>query len=386
MKLKVVFPLFWGAPAGALAKTKARLSQENHGLQPALAALLQRADAALKDAPPHVTQKTKRIPGAKPNDYVSLAPYFWPDPSKPDGLPYLRRDGQVNPETRSAEYTDLRRLERLAQSVEALTLAFYFTGKSAYGEKATHYLKVWFLDPTTRMNPHLDFGQGVPGESTGRPAGVIEGGNLVTAIDCAGLLMGAPGWGENEATALKAWAKQYLTWLRTSKMGQGEGASKQNHGTLYDGQVVRLALVVGDKKLAKEVCEAVKEKRITVQILPDGSQPLELTRTKALSYSRLNLLGLMHLAMLAESVGVDLWRFESPRGGSIRKALDFLVPYLQTPPKKWPYEQITKVAIDDFSPLLRQASQVYKESAYEQLFKESPAARAQLFHLLHPSN
>lgn len=32
------------------------------------------------------------------NDYVSLARYFWPDPNTPNGLPYIRRDGHVNPE------------------------------------------------------------------------------------------------------------------------------------------------------------------------------------------------------------------------------------------------------------------------------------------------
>ena len=27
---------------------------------------------------------------------MSQAPYFWPDPSKPGGLPYIRRDGERN--------------------------------------------------------------------------------------------------------------------------------------------------------------------------------------------------------------------------------------------------------------------------------------------------
>ena len=28
----------------------------------------------------------------------SVGPYWWPDPSKPDGLPYIRKDGHKNPE------------------------------------------------------------------------------------------------------------------------------------------------------------------------------------------------------------------------------------------------------------------------------------------------
>ena len=30
-----------------------------------------------------------------PNDFYSNGDYWWPDPSKIDGLPYINRDGQV---------------------------------------------------------------------------------------------------------------------------------------------------------------------------------------------------------------------------------------------------------------------------------------------------
>jgi len=39
---------------------------------------------------------------------------------------------------------------------------------------------------------------------------------------------------------------------------------------------------------------------------------------------------------------VDLWNFETSDGRSIRKGLDFLLPYVQGK-KKWEYQQITSL-------------------------------------------
>ena len=48
---------------------------------------------------------------------------------------------------------------------------------------------------------------------------------------------------------------------------------------------------------------------------------------------------LCQLAVLGEKLGVDLWHHESPKGGSIPKAVEFLVPYWKGE-KKWTWQQI----------------------------------------------
>ena len=65
------------------------------------------------------------------------------------GLPYIRRDGEINPERNN---TDRPQLSGLIDNVRALTLAWYFSGKNAYAEKAAELLRVWFLDEETLMN------------------------------------------------------------------------------------------------------------------------------------------------------------------------------------------------------------------------------------------
>ena len=71
-----------------------------------------------------------------------------------------------------------------------------------------------------------------------------------------------------------------------------------NHGSAYDAQVASFAIFTGQDSVAEMILDSVKLKRIEPQIMADGSQPHELKRTKALSYSSFNLI---HLCYFLES-------------------------------------------------------------------------------------
>jgi hypothetical protein len=163
--------------------------------------------------------------------------------------------------------------------------------------------------------------------------------------------------------------------MQTSDIGRDESDSENNHGTFYDVQVASYALFLDRPEVAREVVEAAKEKRIARQIEPEGSQPLELERTKAFSYSVGNLAGLMSLARVGEHVGVDLWRYETADGRSIRRALDYLTPY-GLGQKKWPYQQINGFDASIYYPLLRVAAVKYPDAPYRELAAKIPAVDA----------
>lgn len=55
------------------------------------------ADAATGRGPYSVVDKAAPAASGDPHDYLSLAPYWWPDPDAPDGLPHIRRDGLFFP-------------------------------------------------------------------------------------------------------------------------------------------------------------------------------------------------------------------------------------------------------------------------------------------------
>ena len=50
------------------------------------------------------------------------------------------------------------------------------------------------MDEKKRMNPHLNYAQGIPGRCPGRGVGIVDSANLVELIDAIGLLESSPSW------------------------------------------------------------------------------------------------------------------------------------------------------------------------------------------------
>jgi hypothetical protein len=374
---------FFGARPGALEKAKAA-APNDESVAKALKKLITDADKALAVVPPSVMQKTKVPPSGDKHDYMSIAPYYWPNPATKDGLPYQRKDGKVNPESREEAANDTLRARLVGTTVETLALGYYFTGDEKYAEHAAKVLRTWFLDPATKMTPHFRFAQAVPGVNDGRGTGILEARGLADAADAAILLVGSKHWSAADQQALLAWGSAYFEWLTTSKNGQDEHAAKNNHGTWYDVQAVKWALVLGRMDKAKEICAEAITRRIGVQIQPDGKQPLELSRTASFSYSCFNLRALSALAGLGEHAGVDLWKHRSTDGRSLVAALDFLVPYLGKNPKPWTMQQIHESNDDDVLPVLRAAAIATGDARYESLLKEYSDHRSKRLQLLAP--
>ena len=364
----------------ALELTRSRVRAGDPQLAPALARLRSEAQRALATGVLSVTTKPATPPSGDKHDYMSQAPYFWPNPDTPNKLPYVRRDGERNPEILTIADHDA--LAELVSATETLALAYHLFGDDAYAAKAADLLRGWFLDPVLCMNPHLQYGQAIPGLSEGRGIGIIDTAGLPRLVDAAGLLAGSRAWSVEDQQGLALWFEHYLNWLRESGHGREEGAATNNHGTYYDAQVASLALFLGRQELAAQVLTESCRKRIAAQIEPDGRQPRELERTRAWSYSVMNLRGLFWLAALGERCGVDVWGYQTTDGRSLRKALEWLAPFAAGKP--WPHPQIGTWSPKDLAPLLRQAAVHYRERRFEELIAGSaalaPDDRVQLTH------
>lgn len=364
----VTAPKVFSLDGQHLIATRQRLREGDKQLKNAVGQLEREARSALKQKPLSVTDKSQMPPSGDKQDYMSQAPYFWPDPKSATGLPYIRYDGRRNQEI--YKIPDHRNFSRLMETVETLGLAYFYTGNEAYAVKASELLRVWFLNPSTRMNPNLEFAQAVPGVNTGRGIGLIETAGLPAVVDAIGLLADSQAWTDADQHGMEEWFSKFLQWMRESKHGRQEAAAKNNHGTYYDVQVVSLALFTGQREFASNVIASACTNRIARQIEPDGRQPLELDRTKSWGYSVMNLRGLMHLADLGKNVGADLWRYQTEDGRGLRKAVDYLLPYASRK-EKWPHQQIDGWSPQDAYPVLQRAAVEYRDVRY--LISESGA-------------
>ena len=285
---------------------------------------LNSAKALLDLSPVTVISKPENSLVSNPRTYLSMACYWWPDPNSQDGTPYIRKDGKVNPETRS-DKSDLPKMIEMAQRVETLTNAYKMSGEEEFANKAIEQLLTWFVDDNTAMYPHLEHAQMVKGRNSGRSYGVIDTWWLVRVIESIPELRNSDYWSDEIELGLRAWFTHYLNWLRNSDFGQTEMQSKNNHGTWYDLQVVTFARFVNQNDFAVHHLEEVTRSRIARQITLSGRQKYETRRPRPLHYSIYNLSGLMKLVLHGKELGVDLKNNNRWFSGSLEDALDYLI-------------------------------------------------------------
>ncbi len=299
--------------------------------------LITRADAALAHRPGSVMDKTTIPPSGNRHDYLSIAPYWWPDPAS-SKAPYVRRDGEVNP-ARDGDGYDRTTIGRMSGDVQALGLAYYYSDDPRYAAKAAQLIRTWFLDPATAMNPNANFAQAVRGREDGRAEGVLDTNAFQPVIDTIGLIMPANVLTPTENKALEAWFGRYVDWMQTSRNGKAEQAAKNNHGIWFDAQITQYALFARRTDVARRTIDAFPTRRIAAQFEPDGRLPAELARTRSFHYSIYALTPAYDVADLAACLGKDLWNYHDTKGRGLRTATDFLARY-RGQIAAWPYKEI----------------------------------------------
>lgn len=334
----------------------------------AYATLMQAAEAALADGPYTVTDKRLLPPSGDRHDYISLAPYWWPDPRKGEEAPYVRRDGEFNPE-RLTDRFDVADLDAMSTDVETLALAYYYSGDARFADRAALLLRTWFMDPETRMNPRLDYAQMVPGRENGRAEGIMDTHRLARVVEAIGLLAPSGTITPGEQAALEGWFGAYVDWLLTSANGREEGDKANNHSIWYDSQVMHFALFARKPEVARQIAVSFPERRIARQFEPDGRLPEELTRTRTLHYSIFALMAGYDVADLAGCVGVDLWDWQDAEGRGLKTATLFLAPYSGRE-DEWPLGEI-ETPREELSVLLTRAQLNWRDPA---LAPKRPAA------------
>ena len=155
------------------------------------------------------------------------------------GLPWASHDGYPRDADTTGKYLkgDRPRADGVTLNTAALALAWWFSsaaGTSAgaghkYLERAAFLLRVFFLDPKTRMNPNMNYAQGVPGRFDGGVGGTVDFGRLWMLLDAVRLI-------ETSPTETSPWTKSdrdgFRTWLTAMLEGGWALQTVNKRGTL----------------------------------------------------------------------------------------------------------------------------------------------------------
>jgi hypothetical protein len=296
-------------------------------------ALRRNAALALKAGPWSVTTHRPTNVDAGPNDYYSEGPYWWPDPKDPKA-PYIRKDGERNPERFMGNRTDLG---NMCSAVLALGMGAWMLGDKACGDHAASVLSTWFVDPKTRMNPNLEYGQAVRGHNTGRGTGLIDTVSMIHTAQGVWLLERADMLDAGIAGGVRQWFTAFTKWMTTSAKGLDEKKSGNNHMTWWTAQVAAYATLTSDNATLAMAWDHFRT-ALLGEIQPDGSCPREEGRTNSLGYSAMNLDAFATVCRIAQTHGVDLW-------APVARAFHYLTPFI-VHPETWKKQQISKFSND----------------------------------------
>ncbi len=294
--------------------------------------IIRLADMYMSETPVTVTSFSSERSMGGIHDFYSEGDYWWPNPEDLDG-PYIRRDGNTNPENFEAHRKAMRNLSKW---VPALVAAYEITGDKKYAEHALDHLMAWFVNEETMMNPNLLYSQAIKGIVSGRGIGIIDTIHLIEVAKAIEKLMSLAFLDADNSELILKWFRQYNTWLTTHQYGIDERDHGNNHSAWWVAQVAEFSNLTEDtinmafcRKLYKEV------------ILPNQMDSLgrfsdELARTKPYSYSLFNLEAFTLICHILSTDEDNLWAYTAENGQSTRLALEFMYPFIKDK-ALWPY-------------------------------------------------
>lgn len=303
--------------------------------------IIEWADYLNLQGPWSVMNKTVTPPTGSKHDYMSWAPYFWPNCSgvgnttvmAPEEIwlrcNYYYRDGMFNPDRLLVN--DTGNFDAMADAVFYNAIAWVLTGSSTYSAKAAGYVNTWFIDPESYMTPNLEYAQMERG-----PTGQIGTHTGLLDLKCmakvtTGILVlrqgSSPHWTSDLDAKMVNWTTTYVHWMQTSQIAYGEFTALNNHGTFFYNQLAANQILIGDKAAAQATINGYFSKQYLAQIDGNGEQPFEMVRTHPYHYRAYNLAAAIINAKIGEYLGLSFWNTPTSKGGNIQKACDFAMQY-----------------------------------------------------------
>ncbi len=293
------------------------------------------------------------------HNYVSLATYYHPNPNTESGLPYIQKDGYANPE---GEKFDKDKLRKTAYICYYELLLYYLTDNVKYYEDAKKRILTFFVDSKTKMLPNMNHAQMIRGVNMGRGIGIIDfSANFSYTLILLHSLYKMNKIEIKFYDKFKRWLSAYLDWLEYSDIALEERDSKNNHGIMYDFLKLVLYRIFNKKKEIKSLVYSFIDQRLQNSFAEDGSMPLELARTKSISYSLMGFKGIFDFAHLLDDYDLyDLNWYYKKVNFEIKNGFNFLLQHLVIS-EDWKYSQVVTFDKATLVPLITEAKIIFSQ-------------------------
>jgi len=256
-----------------------------------------------------------------------------------DGTYLPGKDGVLDEQ---ANREVLHLVRQLSQRTFDLALAWRFTGRTDYADKALALMHEWCLNRNSAMIP------------TGRVEGPFGsghgcGGDIFIFVSFPGMFMaghlldGYIGWDIHAQAAVRRWVRAMVEPQRPVMFFQGIPMYNNWDDARLD-YLASGALLLDDMDLLIEVADRWRQ-TLPLKMTDEGELPRETMRTRSMNYTLMALTHTLNVAAIAKQWGgIDLFDL-TINGKTIRKAVDYAAHYLCNF-DDWPHQQITPMDAD----------------------------------------
>jgi len=298
--------------------------------------IIARAEKYLHSEVRTVVHDTSERSSGGPNDFYSEGDYWWPDPVHPDG-PYIRRDGESNPNNFIAHRQSLM---RLGDIVGALSSAYLISDSASdrkrYADAIGEHLHAWFVNPKTKMQPHLLYAQAIKGRNTGRSIGGIDAVHLVEVALAVERLSQYKAIDAGDLSSIKQWFAQFSSWMTSHPYGLKERDHPNNHSIAWSLQIAAYSKLTNNLEHQELVKDYFKQWYLAKMMSKNGSFPKETERTKPYAYSLFVMDLMAGIAQILTTQEENLWLYETENQRSLKLGVDFMAGYINDK-MTWPF-------------------------------------------------
>lgn len=214
--------------------------------------LIQEAERVMLLPPPPRETLDSVQPLRSPADNVILAlPWALPprralpDPSLGQ-TPLIRTDEHSPSNTRDSRGA----VQRMFDETLLLALAATFSESIEHWHAAAERVRVWFIDPETRISPQLQYvrPQFRNRQNAEMSIEICNLQDIYLFLDAVYLLQNhkTHAFSRDDSEALRSWFTEYVSWLSESPQGRSERASARANGQRYDLQYAAISAWLGD--------------------------------------------------------------------------------------------------------------------------------------------